>query len=63
MEPIKASYPTLDERRWRAAAREGRLWRCSSDRATWTLRQCAERTARVVAGLADAAIAKPHAGL
>lgn len=48
-------------RRWAAAVREGRLWRCVSDGTSWTLRQCAERAARFVAGFADTAIAKPHA--
>ena len=40
-------------RRWAAAARDGRMWRNVVGQAGWTLRQCAERAIRIVAGYAD----------
>ena len=40
-------------RRWAAAARDGRLWRCVVGDAGWTLRECAERAAHIVATFAD----------
>lgn len=43
-------------RRWARAARDGRVWSCASAEATWTLRQCAERAARIVAAFADTEI-------
>ena len=36
-------------RRWAAAARDGRLWPFIRGEVTWTLRQCAERAARIFA--------------
>ena len=47
-------------RRWADAARDGRLWSCTRGDASWTLRQCAERAARVIEALADVAIGPPH---
>lgn len=44
-------------RRWAKAARDGNLWPRVRADASWTLRQCAERAARVIAGWADTAIA------
>lgn len=48
-------------RRWAAAARNGELWRCVAADASWTLRQCADRAARLVAGFADVALEHLHA--
>lgn len=44
-------------RRWAKAARDGRLWSRVHAEASWTLRQCAERVARVLAGFTDLEIA------
>lgn len=40
-------------RRWAKAARDGTLWPRVSTDGIWTLRQCAERVVRVLAGYAD----------
>ena len=40
-------------RRWAAAARDGQLWSWVRGEATWTLRECAERAARIVAARGD----------
>lgn len=40
-------------RRWAAAAGQGELWACVRGDATWTLRQCARRAARIVEGFGD----------
>lgn len=47
-------------RRWARAARDGALWRCVRGEPDWTLRQCAERAARVIVALADVAIGPPE---
>lgn len=51
-------WPTL--RRWAKAAGAGELWSSVRGEASWTLRQCAERAARVIEQLADAAIGPPQ---
>lgn len=43
-------------RRWAKAARAGALWTSVRGDASWSLRQCAERAARVIERLADVAI-------
>lgn len=44
-------------RRWAKAARDGKLWSRVRAEATWTLRQCAERVARTLAGFTDLEVA------
>lgn len=40
-------------RRWAAAARDGRLWSWVRGEESWTLRQCAERAAHILAARGD----------
>lgn len=47
-------------RRWAKAAGAGELWLCVRGDVGWTLRQCAERAARLVEQLADVAIGPPQ---
>ena len=49
-------------RRWAAAARDGQLWARVRGHVSWTLRQCAERAARIVAVVADPDAARVFAG-
>ena len=51
-------WPTL--RRWAKAAGAGALWSSVRGDAGWTLRQYAERAARVIEQLADVAIGPPQ---
>ena len=47
-------------RRWAKAAQEGKLWRRVVGSSEWTLRECAERAARVIGSLTDPKITDPR---